>query len=152
MRNFSHLLYEEVIQYSQEEVEGFHNLCYDGVVYQDYKIGPCGNIFSKRNKTEWKQLKPQKSPKQKYPHIHIGRRNIRIHRIVCETFHPQIPCPPGINIEVWNTTHPSLKHIIKKEMMEVNHKDHNKSNFHPDNLEWVTRRGNRQAYKKHRNK
>ena len=47
----------------------------------------------------------------------------------------------GISKEDWDNTPESSKSFIKRQVY-VNHKDHNRSNNHIDNLEWISARDN----------
>jgi hypothetical protein len=72
----------------------------------------------------------------------------RLHRMVAETLVP-FPRPAEISREDWKATPEASKQIIKR-LYFVNHIDHDKNNFHPSNLEWVTSTENARAYQKHR--
>jgi hypothetical protein len=69
---------------------------------------------------------------------------VSVHRIVAETYVPKLNNPPGVSLQVWNDAHESIKIAWSKIATEmcVNHIDHDKENFHPSNLEWVTVREN----------
>jgi len=73
-----------------------------------------------------------------------SKRSMSVHRIVAETYVPKLNNPPGVSLQVWNDAHESIKIAWSKMATEmcVNHIDHDKENFHPSNLEWVTVREN----------
>jgi hypothetical protein len=65
-------------------------------------------------------LTPQLDGKKNYLHVHLGRGNIKqVHRLVAETFLPNIDNLP-----------------------QINHRDENKLNNCVDNLEWCSIRYN----------
>lgn len=66
------------------------------------------------------------------------------HQVVCETFHP-FPRPRGVTDGEWRRTPASVKTLIRS-LYQVNHIDHDKTNYHPRNLEWVTAQENQQKY------
>lgn len=73
-----------------------------------------------------------------------------IHRVVQQTLKPALPCPPDVPAEDWANTPESVKRSqIIKGGWHVNHIDHDKTNFTPDNLEWVSITQNNQAWRKH---
>lgn len=71
-------------------------------------------------------------------------KNQRVHRLVAETL-IAFPCPQGITKAEWKATPQSVKNLLCSQY-RVNHIDHDRSNYHPQNLEWVTARGNSLAY------
>ena len=84
-----------------------------------------------------------------YPSVNLYLRpnsptSMVVHRIVAETYVPKLNNPPGVSLQVWNDAHESIKIAWSKMATEmcVNHIDHDKENFHPSNLEWVTTREN----------
>jgi hypothetical protein len=93
--------------------------------YPNYLINEEGKIYSKK---KYKFIKPDLKPD--YPTISLhGKNKEFIHRLVAETF---IPNP--------------------KNLPQVNHIDHNKLNYHVDNLEWVTAKQNKKKYQDFKNK
>jgi hypothetical protein len=88
--------------------------------YEDfYYVDDNGVIFSKRFK---KPLKPFKS-KVGYLYVDLfdgkSKKRHAVHRVVAECYHG-----------------------TPKKELDVNHKDRNRLNNHPSNLEWVTRSEN----------
>jgi len=73
-----------------------------------------------------------------------GAMTMSVHRLVAETYVPKLTNPPGVCLKVWNDAHESIKIAWSKVATEmcVNHIDHDKMNYHPSNLEWVTVREN----------
>lgn len=96
-------------------------------------------------------MKPKISGTSEYPQVNLrikGKSHtIAVHRLVCENFHPLPEKYPGISARDWKKTPVSVKKEMMKNM-QVNHKDGNKKNYHPDNLEWTTGEENRNHYHK----
>ena len=61
---------------------------------------------------------------------------LNVHLLVAHTL-LEIPIPKGVTEKEWKRTPKSVKKACL-EIYQVNHKDHNKSNFRPDNLEFKT--------------
>jgi hypothetical protein len=120
----------------------------DGVEVDDYFIDLEGNIWSKKGKTP-KKLSPCYNKKTVYPVVNLsfnGKTKLhRVHRLVCSAWH-ELPTPNGISKKVWKKTPIEIKELLKL-LYQVNHIDHDKHNFHPSNLEWVTAKENQKAYR-----
>ena len=133
-------------------------LIYRGVEWHDYGVHrKLGGIWSKKRST-WKQLKCHVSGGNAYPSTAIRIKsksrkwvtvNCAVHVAVHETLNPELPIPPGVTEKVWHRTHKSVKKTMR-QIWQVNHRDHNKLNFKPNNLEWVTQQQNANAWQKHR--
>jgi hypothetical protein len=120
-------------------------------VIADYFVDPQnGDIYSGKRST---LLKMTPSYDDGYMKINICSPDLpksqRVHRLVAETLIP-FPCPVGITKAEWKATPQSVKNLLCSQY-RVNHIDHDKSNYHPTNLEWVTARGNSLAYVAHSN-
>jgi len=95
----------------------------------------------------------------KYPQVGVivsdrtvgknGRTTMRLHQIVAETF-KQVPIPSGCSQSLWKRLPKKFKAALRC-MWLVNHRDHDKMNFHPSNLEWVpSAKENAKKYQAHR--
>lgn len=111
-----------------------------------------GDIWS--NKLGYfRKLTPNVSGTAKYPKVRIsfGKKGdslgVSVHRIVAETLIP-IPMPTGVTEKEWKRTPASVKALFNN-FWEVNHIDHDRSNFNPKNLEWVFNKENREKYYLH---
>ena len=117
----------------------------NGQILADYYVCNAGNVYSSKG-TKLRRLKPAWN--QQYPTVAISQfgivKKIAMHRIVCETLVP-FTKPKSLTKEQWKDLPEKFK-TDHKLLHFVNHKDHNKKNFHPSNLEWVTPKGNADAY------
>jgi hypothetical protein len=90
--------------------------------------------------------------KTKYPRCVLRidgiPKNENIHKIVAETFIEK-PLPPGVSKNDWKNTPESVKRCFDN-FWEINHIDHDPTNFHPSNLEWVSRKENINKYREYR--
>lgn len=124
----------------------------DGKVVEDYFICSEGNIWSKKQSGFLKKMSPAFGGSTKYPKTVITidgkQKSVRLHRVVCETFH-QFPIPDGISKSEWSKTPASVKMLLRS-LYQVNHIDHDHGNHHPSNLEWVTVKQNAKKYQEHR--
>jgi hypothetical protein len=134
----------------------------DGNTILNYYVDTSGNIWS-NHFSNLKMLKPSRSGKYYTVSFHSeafidypgSKRTFMVHRVVAETF---IPAPKENRVpdEDWESTPESVKKLInlyKKEKARallVNHIDHDKNNYHPSNLEWVTFKENAAAYQQHK--
>lgn len=121
---------------------------YGGKVFPGYFVDKDGEIWSSKY-TKMRILKWFYNKKAQYPRITLYFENnvIRplVHRVVCETFH-KVPLPEGVTEEEWKKTPESVKSNFYY-YWEVHHKDHDKNNYHPSNLEWVSCKQNMEKYK-----
>lgn len=103
----------------------------------------------------WHRIKHAVSGKSKYPKVGVvvddwgNRKTIHLHQIVAQTFHAY-PIPDGVTESEWKRTPKSVRKHFENNYWEANHIDHNHLNFHPDNLEWVSRGVNVDKYHTHR--
>ena len=123
----------------------------DGIPCEHYFVDPDGNIWSDKSK-EMRKLKPSATGNNPYPRLQLKingkNKYVQVHRVVCETFH-EFSAPKGVSKKDWKSSPDSIKKLIKS-LCQVNHIDHDHSNFHPSNLEWVTVKENSSKYQKHR--
>ena len=95
------------------------------------------------------------SGKSKYPKVGVTvddwgtRKTVHLHQIVAQTFH-SYPIPDGVTESEWKRTPKSVRNHFDSQYWEANHIDHNHLNYHPDNLEWVSRGVNVDKYHAHR--
>ena len=97
-----------------------------------------------------------------YPRVAIYNQSTKkcfqtyAHLVVADTCVPFNPVASGflkengISLQDWKRTPDSVKRAIKRRSLQVNHIDHNKANYHPSNLEWVTAQANQRKYQEHR--
>ena len=140
-------------------------LIYKGEEYPDYGVHKkLGGIYSKKvggSKTKtgvWKKMAPAtnstkkliKAGKKGYLKTRISPKkgkikNVYIHIATHETLNPELPPPPGIHETIWRTTHPSVKKLLR-DIYQVNHINHDTTDYSPENLEWVTAQENVDSY------
>lgn len=127
------------------------NIVFKGNIYWEYYVDQHGNPWSAKKKY-FQRLSPNVSGKSVYPKIVLYNKGkkltIPVHQLVCETFHI-IPLPSGVTEIEWNKTPESVKkHFV--HYWQVNHINHIHTDFHPDNLEWVSGQENVDKYHEHR--
>jgi hypothetical protein len=124
----------------------------NGNIVEDYFVSPDGEVWSTKGVNIKKLSKAKPSGKRKYPMVSIrinGRsKSIDVHRLVCASYH-KFPKPNGITHAEWKSTPDKVQNLLKS-LYQVNHIDHNHSNHHPSNLEWVTVKENSKKYQQHR--
>ena len=124
-----------------------------GIPRDSYYVDPDGNIWSGKTKY-WKKLTPHISENATRGYaksaIKVNGKMISFyfHKVVCATLVP-FPRPEGITKKDWDATPETVKEHMKA-MYIVNHIDHDRTNYHPSNLEWVTSQGNAMAYQRHK--
>jgi len=101
----------------------------NGELYRNYKVSNYGHIINAKTKVPLKQTDLQKKSGKNgtdYQRVSIKgvSSNVRVHRVVCETFHG----PAG------------------RGQTQVNHIDEHKDNNAASNLQWVTPSENMRAY------
>lgn len=124
----------------------------NGETVSGYYIDYDGNVISTKTGAP-KYRSPNISGKSPYPKLEIVMNNgekkgFGVHRLVCETF-ITFPVPSGVTKKEWADTPESVKQVVKRGYF-VNHIDHDKTNFHPSNLEWATSKENADKYHEHR--
>jgi len=132
---------------------------YNGEIIPGYFVLEDGRVLSDKMSRGWylKEMArnlvgTRRMPEMMYPAVNCRVNDkptsIRVHRLVCETY-VEKPKPEGIKQKIWDKTHDSVKALVHQNMY-VNHIDHDKSNFHPSNLEWVTCKENAEKYQAHK--
>jgi len=90
----------------------------------DYKVSSLGNVKSFKTRAKGRLLKANKGV-DRYLKVSLlnkaGRKTYRVHRLVCEAFHPN-----------------------PDDLPEVNHWDEDRSNNYATNLVWCTAQENSQ--------
>ena len=128
-----------------------------GVAIPNYAVDPNGDIWSNKMGS-WKKKKPTITPDNGGTNGYAKSSvqfngeaiNIFFHKVSCEAYVP-FNRPSELSEEEWNITPQRVKDHIR-DLYFVNHIDHDRSNYHPSNLEWVTSQDNAKAYQKHKNK
>lgn len=128
-----------------------------GVVIPNYAVDPNGDIWSNKQGS-WKKKKPTitdfNSGTNGYAKSNVcfgdEKINIFFHKVSCEAWVP-FNRPSELTEEDWDATPQKVKDHIR-DLYFVNHIDHDRSNYHPSNLEWVTSKENAKAYQEHKNK
>ena len=122
----------------------FTKVVYRGSTLEGYYVDPNGDIWSTKQCPYGKKLKIKTPPNKRYPIVQLSVNAkqiiVSIHRLVAETFHKK-PLPNCLTPRQWDMIPSSLREILVKTLMDdlqVNHIDHDRSNYHPSNLEWVT--------------
>jgi hypothetical protein len=104
---------------------------------------------------KYRVLGSRVSGKSKYPKVNVivdeagNSLTVHLHQIVAQTFH-DFPIPDGVTENEWERTPKSVKAHFDTHYWEANHIDHDHMNYHPDNLEWVSRGVNVDKYHAHR--
>ena len=127
---------------------GSTTICYplkfNGVEYYDYGVCKRSGFIYSGKSGYWNILRPNVSGKSGYPKVRIEGVTVPVHIAVMETLNP-LPVPKGVSQFEWERTPDSVKRFCRKAWF-VNHKDHDKENFIPNNLEWCTAKENARAY------
>jgi len=125
-----------------------------GEIFKDYYMDMSGQIYSTLRDIFgvkmiycYNRWDPRDYPKACF-RIKGHGKTIKIHRLVGHTLVPYTK-PSCISAENWMKTPQSVKALIFKDAMELNHIDCDHGNYHPSNLEWSTRTENREAYHNH---
>ena len=138
---------------------------YNGQELKNYGVDrKTGSLWSFHRKVPIKvkwSPRNKKTPKISYPCVSITDKDvfkgycrkkltINLHILVHETLNPQLPYwELGITEKEWRTCANSIKRSFRK-LFIVNHKDHDKLNYRPKNLEWTTIKGNAEKYQANR--
>lgn len=107
--------------------------------FENYEISNFGNVRSLNyNKTKKIQLLHQYVKKGGYKQVSLNKNNVQyfksVHRLVAEAY---------LNKKDFKSMPDEDKKIIDFKTLEVNHKDENKQNNRVDNLEWCTKKYNK---------
>ena len=137
----------------------YRDVIYRGKVMYGYYFDDEGNIYSVKSGKHRKLAIQRGDSWNPYPKVRIKIdgltiKTLMVHRLVCETFHNK-PLPDVLTEEEWGQIPSSVKQKLIKHMQhadryQVNHIDHNRNNYHPSNLEWVTTSENQQKYQQHK--
>lgn len=126
-------------------------LVINGTNIPGYFVDANGNVITTKQGRP-KIRKPSISGTSPYPKLELtyadgSKKTHGVHRMVCETLIP-FPVPSGVKKKEWEQTPASVKAVVMRGYY-VNHIDHDKTNYHPSNLEWVTSKENADKYQKH---
>lgn len=144
--------------YSGSKVPELHKIKFRDRTLYGYWMDNDGYIYSTMQGYRLKKLSINYSGE--YPSISLcidnTRVSVNVHRLVCETFHKK-PLAEILTTREWASIELSvrkklLNYIQHADRYQVNHIDHDKQNFHPSNLEWVTVKENQQKYQEYRKK
>jgi len=134
------------------------SIIFRGEVIEDYFVDDLGLIYSTKRGSLALLSVQRGDDWNPYPKVTIkvdgARKTVSVHRLVCETFHKK-PLPNILTEKEWNSIDKVirdklLEHIQHADRYQVNHIDHDRNNFHPSNLEWVTASENQQKFQEHR--
>ena len=148
--------------YIMKDSEIVTPLIYNLVEYPDYAVHKkTGNIYSRKT-GEWVIVKSKSKGKNKYPSCGLWLKTqkgkaIYTHIAVCETLkgNPTLETPPGITKKLWKTILSECEDSFMdwlRQLYQVNHINHDTTDYTPSNLEWATRQQNSQAFFKHAKK
>ena len=124
-------------------------LRYKNEEIRNHFIDSNGDIYSLRHNSTDGYYYYKKKPYavNGYPQILVSLKkgdkklkHIVCHIAACEMFVKK-PLPTGVTKKEWNAAAESIKKCFE-HYWEVNHIDNNTYNYHPSNLEWVSRREN----------
>lgn len=119
-------------------------LVYKGQKIPGYSVDKDGNIWSHKRDMLKKLVANIAGKNNPYPKVSVfdcGRLiTVPIHRAVAESVIKR-PRPNEFRAEIWKTLNDAERSLVY-QAYEVNHIDHDTTNFHPSNLEWVSRRKN----------
>jgi hypothetical protein len=123
-------------------------LVINGNTVSGYYVDPNGGIITTKQGSP-RYRSPNISGKSPYPKLELtypdgSKKSHGVHRIVCETYIP-FPVPAGVTNKEWEKTPASVKAVVMRGYY-VNHIDHDKTNYHPSNLEWATSKENADKY------
>lgn len=129
------------------------NIVHRGEIFWEYYLDHTGRPWSTKSGS-FKRMSVHVGGNSPYPKTGFSfgarakRKTIEIHRLVCETFH-EIPLPKDVTEQEWADTPESVKKHFA-HYWQVNHINHVHTDFHPDNLEWVSGRENVDKYHEYR--
>ncbi len=119
-------------------------LFYNNRAFWDYGVCKHTGYVWSRKRGFWQIMVPNISGRSPYKKVVCDKITIPVHIAAMETLN-EVPKPDGVTDEEWNITPNSVKTFCRKGWY-VNHIDHDKTNFNPNNLEWATAKQNAQAY------
>tara|TARA_B100000424_G_C22737390_1_gene399346 strand:+ start:118 stop:678 length:561 start_codon:yes stop_codon:yes gene_type:complete len=131
-----------------------------GEVYDRYRIhSVTGMVYvfkgNWRTKTQygWNPMTPNLDTRG-YPTVTITKdgqkTSIKVHTLVMHTINGTPGRLPKIPAKEWKRYSSYAKNFMMRNYWQVNHIDHDKTNFSPSNLEWVDAEENVKKYQAHR--
>jgi len=110
-----------------------------------YEIFEDGSVWSSKSSSF---LVPNVSGNSKYPKVNLnvnGRKKTpSIHRLVAEAFLSK-PIHPAFTHKEWRKVPPKARKLLQDEY-QVDHINGDHTDYHVDNLRWVTGKQNRDYY------
>ena len=133
-----------------------------GEVYDGYRIhSVTGMVYSftgswrTKNQYGWNPMTPCLNSRR-YPTVTLqyGKKTltVTVHSLVMHTINGTPGRLPKIPAKTWKRYSSYAKNFMMQNYWEVNHIDHDTTNFSPSNLEWVSGEENKEKYRAHRAK
>lgn len=125
---------------------------HNGIQLEDYWVNSVDGTLWSTKTSKMRQIKGSYHLGYRKTSLTINGKtqSLLLHRIVGCTL-IKFPPPNGVTKQDWRITPASVKRVMSNLYL-INHIDHNRANYHPKNLEWVTHTENAIASVKHKSK